>query len=732
MTGAVGMLLALLLLSLLVAIDGGGDITVTAGGSMNIFAGESISLTCGGGAGSGHRSAAPALPSPDTGTLDRDALGRRRLQQQEQQQRRQQPPPQQQRPMADPQSSLDVSELIGEMLERLAEMEVMLEEEREYQWQHPDAVDAELLEQMSTSIEEVRQMVRSAETELERAPLSDDVAAGSGALTATQEARLQLSIEQLVAKEQQLKLQPVADRRPRRRLNGGDTGPTMSTSGSASLDRSATRHDRRRWQPPGQPPMPPPEEPPPPPPPLPPEKGGTVTEFVQTNEWGLISAASDGNQDGIKEALASGAEIDGVAPSGIAPNKRTPLIAAVSRGRMGCARLLLKYGASVSAGGDSTPLLTAAAMLGASGIPAGLPKPTRSRDGMISTSTTSAWTSLEMLLLLLDSSSPKQSTRGVFEWGNHRTHSGQTVLHLLAGAGSDTGSVSSRSWGPHGLRELRRVLLRLVVGSSEGNSQHMLHWEARAAEGRTALMEAAISIQPSLVTLFLGLGANATVGDDAGETALHHAITALTNEVSRLAIVPHRHRQLVLSGSAGAALHTVAILARYRGGGGVGGGGSGSDEPKSGQEASVPLSPYEQVLLADLEAVMGPAGSDRVTNLIVTRPRWTVYVDPAPHADMTRGRLDEPKLFVCRIIDLNADSDLTREEVNDAELNQTRPGKQLHSVGRRMEQFEGLHSQLIGASAAAAARSRTHHSPVRPQQSIGAALFCFHVNLTSL
>jgi hypothetical protein len=312
-----------------------------------------------------------------------------------------------------------------------------------------------------------------------------------------------------------------------------------------------------------------------------------------------------------------------------------------------------------------------------------------------------------MLLLLLNSSPAGNSAPGVMEWGNHRTLSGQTVLHLLAGAGSVAGSLSGRSWGPNGLRELRHVLLRLLA--TEGDGQRTLHWEVRAAEGRTALMEAAISIQPALVSLFLALGANATVGDDAGETALHHAITALTDEVSRLAIVPHQHRHLVLSGSAGAALHTVAILARYRGGI-----ASGFDPPQSGQEATVPLSPYEQVLLTDLEAVMDTAGSARVANLIVRRPRWTVYVEPAPHADMARGRLEEPKLFVCRLIDLNADSD-TSHDTNDAgtaELIKARPGKQLHSVGRRMEQFEELHSQLVGVSAAAAARSRTHHSPV--------------------
>ena len=685
---------------LLVEVDGGGDITITAGGSMNVFAGESISITCGGGAGSGHRSMVPALPDPNDAPDPDAPAGGRRLQQQ-------------QSPPDGEGNTRDVSELISEMRERLAEMEIMLVEEREYQHRHPDSVDVELLEQMTASIVEVRQMVRVAETELQQAPLAGDVAARSSASAGAQEARLRLSIEQLVAKELQLKHQPDierVDQRPRRRrLNGGNTEPATSASASDNPDRRTTHHNHRQWP---RPPQPAPANPPSPPSAPSPSTDtgrGNVAEFVQTNEWNLISAATDGNLDAIKEAIANGAEIDSVAPGGIAPSKRTPLIAAVSRGRLGCARLLLHYGASLSVGGDSTPILAAASMLGASGIPAGLPKPARSRDAMISTSTTSAWTSLEMLLLLLNSSPAGSSAQGVVKWGDHRTVSGQTVLHLLAGAGTAAGSLSGRSWGPTGLRELRRVLLRLL--STEGDGQRTLHWEVRAAEGRTALMEAAISIQPALVTLFLALGANATVGDDAGETALHHAMTALTNEVSRLAIVPHQHRHLVLSGSAGAALHTVAILARYRGGI-----ASGFDMSPSGQQTTVPLSPYEQVLLTDLEAVMGSAGSARVANLIVRRPRWTVYIEPAPHADMARGRLEEPKLFVCRLIDLNAErySDTSHDTngVGTAELNKARPGKQLHSVGRRMEQFEELHSQLVGVSAAAAARSRTHHSPV--------------------
>ena len=266
--------------------------------------------------------------------------------------------------------------------------------------------------------------------------------------------------------------------------------------------------------------------PPPPPAPPPPSspKSGSAAAFVQTEEWTLIAAASDGNQQLLLEALGNGADIDGEAPDGMRPEKRTALIAAVSRGRLGCARLLLARGASLSVGGDNTPLLAAAILLGASGIPAGLQKPSKSPTGL-SSSTTSAWTVMEMMmLLLLDSSSGRAVDVG---WGNQRTKEGFTLLHLLGGAGtssasSDTdgqrgGASAGRSWGPTGLREMTRVVSALLAGSDDGSGQRALHWDARARGGRTALMEAARSSQPAIVQLFLRLGADATVGDDGGE-----------------------------------------------------------------------------------------------------------------------------------------------------------------------------------------------------------------------
>jgi hypothetical protein len=227
--------------------------------------------------------------------------------------------------------------------------------------------------------------------------------------------------------------------------------------------------------------------------------------------------------------------------------------------------------------------------------------------------------------------------------------------------------------------------------------------------------------------------ADPSVGDDGGETALHHAIIALTDEVSNHAMLPKRHRHLVTAGvGAGAAMHTVATLARStrnkhleqqtsRQGGAAEDGG---EDDVWGQQQ---LSAYEEVLINDLATVVGPAGAARVTDLIVKQPRWTVYVVPAPHADITHGRMDEPKLFLCLVTDLNAPAAAAAATADggggaDAQLAAARAGKQLHSVGRRLEQFEDLHAKLIGASAAAAARSRTHHSPHRRLQELQAAV----------
>jgi hypothetical protein len=513
---AAGMRHVYLLLAALLpaAVGGGGDITISAGGSMNIFAGESISLMCGGGAASlGQRPATtpPALPEAPPPPPPPVIGGRRRLLQQQ----------------SEEASARDVGELIAEMRERLTEMEIMLEEERGYQQQYADAADATLLEQMRNSIEEVRQMVLAAETELSKASLSAPAAAEADsalggepsalAASADAEARLQLSIEQLVAKERQLKRQPLAEQRPRRRLGAASGGSSVAPEGPSRGSGDGIRRELEQkpahQRQPQRPPQPQPHKqqqpqpqrqprPPPPPPPPPPANAGSATEFVATDEWRLISAASDGNQDAVKAALASGASIDRVAPDGIAAGKRTALIAAVSRGRLGAARLLLQHGASLSVGAEATPLLIAASILGGAGIPAGLAKPTRSRDG-VSSSTTSAWTSLEMLRLLLDWPTQHQ---GQFDvgWGNQRTPEGYTALHLLGGAG--TAGTGRPSWGPNGLRELRQMLTKLLAGSSAGSGQRALHWDARAAGGRTALMEAASSCQPALVSLFLSLG----------------------------------------------------------------------------------------------------------------------------------------------------------------------------------------------------------------------------------
>ena len=578
---------AQLLLALLLRLpgsNGGGDITISAGGSMNVFAGESISLTCGGGAGRTPQGDAvaraqaalgPGQPSPPPTAPP--ATGRRRMQQAPD--------------FLAEGAARGVAELISEMRARLGEMEVMLVAETRHQSAHVEADGAELLAQMEGNIEEVRQMVLSAEAELHRASLSapadsDDAPVGAeGAAlaaarevadTAEQASRLQLTMDQLVAKEQQLeRQQPAApDRRPRREP-APDPGAVLRNRPS-TVPQTGPPRPRRPPVAPQPPPKghpgsrPPPAPPPPaPPPPSSPNKGSAAA-FVQTEEWNLIAAASDGNQQMLAEALRNGADIDvsaphqnsctvtdfprgvslrdclrvqGEAPDGVRAEKRTALIAAVSRGRLGCARLLLARGASLSVGGDNTPLLAAAAMLGASGIPAGLPKPSKSPTGL-SSSTTSAWTAMEMVWLLLDASSARSAGVG---WGNQRTKEGFTALHLLGGAGtislsSDTegqrgAGSAGRSWGPKGLRELTQVVSTLLLGSENGRGQRALHVDARARGGRTALMEAARSSQPAVTQIFLSLGADPTVRDDGGETAFHYALTALTDELESHTLV---------------------------------------------------------------------------------------------------------------------------------------------------------------------------------------------------
>lgn len=171
--------------------------------------------------------------------------------------------------------------------------------------------------------------------------------------------------------------------------------------------------------------------------------------------------------------------------------------------------------------------------------------------------------------------------------------------------------------------------------------------------------------------------------------------------------MPERHRQLVASSNnLGATLHTVAILARH------------SDERDATRANE--LSEYEKVLLDELTAVVGSKVASRVGTLIVRRPRWTVYVVPAAHADSRHGLLEEPKLFRCLVTDLNASPPAA--DGSDESFLDPPAGKLLHSVGRRFEQFEALHAQLIGSSASAAARATTHRSPLRRLEELQAAV----------
>ena len=88
---------------------------------------------------------------------------------------------------------------------------------------------------------------------------------------------------------------------------------------------------------------------------------------------------------------------------------------------------------------------------------------------------------------------------------------------------------------------------------------------------------------------------------------------------------------------------------------------------------------------------------------------------PAAHADTKRGVLDEPKLFRCLIVDLGA------EEADGANAS---VGSEVHSVGRRLEQFEQLRRRLVGAAHALSEPRPgvAHSSPRRRLQELEAAV----------